>query len=187
MPLLVEIIGSLLTLASVLTAAREQRVTWLFAAGSAILYAYVYWTAGLRVSAEIQAIYLASSIYGLYSWGATDHPAVPIQTGSLPMRLLTVGWIATLTTLLYFLNDGGDYVLYDALLVAAAITAQLLMTRKYISCWWYWIVVNVGYLPLFYLQELWPTLIVYVILLPYTLYGARTWYGKLNRPNTVAT
>ena len=186
LPFLLEIIGALLTLASVLTAAREHRSTWLFAGASALLYAYVYWTAGLRVSAEIQAVYLASSIYGLYHWGAADRPTLPIRAGNLRLRLLTVAWIGALTTLLSWLNPGGDYVLYDAFLVSAAITAQLLMTRKFISCWWYWILVNVGYLPLFYLQELWPTLVIYALLLPYTLWGARTWYAKLNRPPQVA-
>lgn len=180
--LLLEIIGSLLTLASVVTAAREQRVTWFFAAGSALLYAYVYWTAGLRVSAEIQAVYLGTSIYGLYTWGTENRPAVPIQTGNPAFRLLTICWIVALATLLFHVNDGGDYIILDTLLVAAAITAQLLMTRKYVSCWWYWIAVNMGYLPLLYLQELWPTLVVYALLLPYTVYGARSWYAKLNAP-----
>ena len=177
----------MLTLASVYTAAREHRSTWWFAAGSAVVYAYVYWTVGLRVSAEIQVVYLASSVYGLYTWGALAPAAVPIQTGTLRLRLLTLAWIVGLSTLLYYLNDGGAYVHVDAFLVATAITAQLLMTRKYISCWWYWIIVNVGYLPLLYLQALWPTLVVYLILLPYTVYGALSWYGKLSRPNTVVT
>ena len=188
MQLLLEIIGAGLTLASVLTAVREHRATWLFAGGSAVLYAFVYWRAGLPVSAEVQLVYLVSSVYGWLHWGDATGRLRP-RSGSLRLRLVTPAVTLGLAAALYRLNGGataGAAVGYDALLVAAALTAQLLMTRKYISCWWYWLVVNLGYLPLLYGQQLWVTLAVYLVLLPQTVRGARDWYARRTVPSATA-
>ena len=192
-PFLTELLGALLTAASVITAVHERWTTWLFAAGSAVLYAFVYWEAGLHVSAQIQAIYLISSVYGLHAWrtkGGQPGTEERIKRAGPRVRWGIVGAVGGGTAVLYFLNRGSagaEHVLWDALLVMTAITAQLLMTRKYVECWWLWIFVNVGYLPMLYFQGLWFTFGVYILLGYYTLRGARDWYRQLNHHSRVPT
>ena len=191
--LALELTAATLTTASVLTAIRERWTTWLYAAGSALLYLYVYYAAGLHVSAQMQFVYLGLSAYGLYKWrrgekGGKAAGAERVKWASRPVRLAAMGILLGLMGVLYYLNQGSagaEYVLYDAFLVSASVTAQGLMTHKYVECWALWVVVNIGYLPLLFAGELWFTLAVYMFLFYFTVKGAREWYQQLNSVNQV--
>jgi len=182
----VELIGATMTMLNVIYSVLEKWITWIWASLSALFYLYIYWSAGLLASAEIQVIYLLLSIYGLFRWRlktATEVPKEQIKSGNKYFNFLTFLGVLILTALLFFINNSTNsnenLILYDSLLVAAAITAQYLMTKKYISCWILWIFVNIGYLPILYLQGLWISFGLYIFLLFFTFKGAQVWYHKL--------
>ena len=182
--MLIEFIGALMTFLSVISAVKEQRVTWIWAILSAVFYAYIYWSAGLWVSAEVQAVYFGISLYGLVRWrkdAETQRPKEQIKSGTYLTHLVTLLAVGILTTALVYLNHhfkGAKQLVFDSLLVACAIVAQGLMAKKYLACWYLWIMANIGYIVLFVLQELWISLILYVILFYFTLQGFRKWHYK---------
>lgn len=181
---LIELTGASMTYFSVVSAVKEQRVTWLWAILSAVFYAYIYWSAGLWVSAEVQAMYFGISLYGLARWRkdrTTQRPKEQIKSGTYRIHLATVLAIVVLTVALIYFNrhfTGTKWLVFDALLVATAIVAQWLMTKKYLGCWHLWIIVNLGYLVLFILQDLWISLALYLVLFYFTLKGFREWHYR---------
>ncbi len=177
-----------MTYLSVIYAIKEHWLTWVWAILSALFYAYIYYMSGLVVSAEIQILYLAISVLGLLRW--QKHPVSQevkerIKKGSLKLHAASGLAIMILGFGLFYLNfrvNQSLIVFYDSLLVACAIVAQFLMAKKYISCWYLWVFVNVGYLPLFYVQKLYVSLILYIILFYFTILGMSEWHRKL-KPN----
>lgn len=181
---LIELIGASMTYLSVVSAVKEQRVTWLWAILSAAFYAYIYWSAGLWVSAEVQVVYFGISLYGLARWQkdtTTQQPKEQIKSGTYRAHLQTVLAVAVLTSALVYFNrlfKDAEWLIFDATLVATSIVAQWLMAKKYLGCWYLWIIVNLGYLGLFVLQELWISLALYLVLFYFTLKGFREWHYK---------
>ncbi|MEO1050535.1 MAG: nicotinamide riboside transporter PnuC [Bacteroidota bacterium] len=181
----VELVGATMTFLNVIYAVKEKWVTWIWAILSAGFYCYIYWNAGLVVSAEIQVLYFAISIYGLSRWwtkSETQQPKEYIKSSSLVFKLVTISFTLLLAVVLYYINSGIDQaetIVFDAILVSSAIVAQWLTAKKYIFCWYLWIFVNLGYLPLFYIQELWVSLILYSILMYFTYQGFKEWHVKL--------
>lgn len=174
-----------MTFLSVLYALKEVWTTWVWAILGALFYAYIYYTAGLWVSAEIQLLYLGISFYGLARWQENPESRQSkeqIKKGNAKVHSLSGLGIGLLSTGLYCLNapsNGSPLIFYDSVLVASAIVAQYLMVKKYLSCWYLWIFVNVAYLPLFYQQQLYASLGLYVVLFYFTILGTMEWHRKL--------
>lgn len=182
--LLVEFAGAAITFCSVIYAIRERWYSWLFVIAGALLYGFIYWNTGLYISAEIQIMYLALGIFGLLRWRKrteSREAAEQIKKGSLAFHFMTISVVLLLTALLAWLNTSLPHIRFvylDAFLVATAITAQGLTTKKYISSWYGWLIVNIGYLYLFFQQGLWFSLVLYLILFYYTFQGLITWKSR---------
>ena len=185
----IELIGATMTMLSVIYAVSEKWITWIWSSLSALFYLYIYVAAGLYVSAEIQILYLIISLYGLTRWyrkSSDENHKEQIKAGSWLVNFLTATCIVALALILFVLNkdaDGARLVLFDSVLVATAIVAQYLMARKYINCWVLWIIVNIGYLPILYMQELWISFGLYIFLFYFTCKGAIDWHRKLKNIN----
>ena len=182
--LIIELAGASMTFLSVIYAVKERWISWIWAILSALFYAVIYWSAGLIVSAEIQLLYFGIAVVGLARWRkspAVQQPKEIIKKGTPLLWMYTFLAISLLSLLLFWINssiESGDLILYDALLVSSAIVAQALMVKKYLSCWYLWIFVNIGYLPLFFYQKLWVSLVLYVILFYFTWKGFKEWHRK---------
>lgn len=190
--LIIELIGACFTFLSVIYAIKERWISWVFAIASAIFYALIYWSAGLVVSAEIQILYFTISVYGLIRWQInpdTNQPKERIKRGDFYIHILTLAAILLGGIALVLANknfERAELVYYDAALVSTAIVAQWLMSKKYLSCWYLWILVNIGYLPLFYIQGLWISLLLYLVLLYFTIQGTVVWHQKVNEHYSTA-
>ncbi|MEL7121591.1 MAG: nicotinamide riboside transporter PnuC [Bacteroidota bacterium] len=187
---LIEIVGAITVFMSTIYARKEHVITWFWAAAGSILYFIVYWEAELYASAEIQVLYLTLSIYGLIIWmrgkSKDKSKALKIIGVTSAQLIWTSSLILVLTSLLSQINNSSNnwmIVYTDAALVSLAIVAQGLMAKKYFLCWYLWLIVNIGYLPLFAVQQLWVSFLLYVFLFYFTFNGFLTWRNKLNEKN----
>ena len=74
---IIEFVGAAMTFLNVIYAIKERWISWVWAILSAAFYCFIYWDAGLVVSAEIQVLYFIISLYGLSRWwtkSATQQP-----------------------------------------------------------------------------------------------------------------
>ncbi|MEM7552439.1 MAG: nicotinamide riboside transporter PnuC [Bacteroidota bacterium] len=183
----IELAGATMTFLNVIYAIREQWEAWIWAILSACFYGYIYWNSGLVISAEIQVLYFIISIYGLSRWvskSKTRKPKEQIKSSSMFFNIVVLIIVISLAGILYYINSGlgeAETIAFDAMLVSSAIVAQWLTAKKYIFCWYLWIFVNIGYLPLFIIQELWVSLILYTVLFYFTYKGYKEWHYKLKR------
>jgi nicotinamide mononucleotide transporter len=131
-------------------------------------------------------------VYGWYAWlrgGPSRTPLVvtrtPRATAILVASLATVTWLV-----LWFVTSripGVALAPLDAALVAASLSAQFLMTRKYRECWMVWIAADVVYVGMFAWKGLMLTAILYGIFTLLAIKGHRDWTRSFARTSRASS
>ncbi|MCU0513313.1 MAG: nicotinamide riboside transporter PnuC [Anaerolineae bacterium] len=190
----VELIGTLLYLASVWLIARRNMLTWPVGIVSVLLYMVLFYQIRLYADTVEQVYYLLASVYGWWFWrtqsAVSAGAEVPLVVfySARPVVLLSLGIIAagTLAATAFFsqahvlLPDifpaPAAYPFLDALTTVMSFVAMALMARKRTESWIYWIIVDVIGIGLYYAQNVRFIALLYVILLLLALNGLRTWH-----------
>jgi nicotinamide mononucleotide transporter len=147
------------------------------------LYAFVFWEAKLYSDAGLQGFFFAANVAGWLAWSLSKG-----KEGALIVQRLPTGWpiacvAASLLATLgwgWFMasNTDASYPYWDASILVLSIAGQLLMIGRYVENWWWWIVVNLISVGLYLAKGLYPTMLLYVILLAMALFGLIEWDRK---------
>ncbi len=137
------------------------------------LYARLYADSGLQV------VYVALGVAGWWQWsaGRVEGSPRPIRRASLSTWcwLLAAVVVATvgLTLLLRATNDAAPFL--DALTTALSLAAQWLLNMKKLENWYLWAAADVIYVPLYAVQRLDLTALVYAAFLGMCVAGLVSW------------
>ena len=175
-PIEVSAVG--LALAYVILAIYQQRLCWLAAMASALLYIGIFWQVQLYLEAALQLFYIAMAIYGYIIWGNEDSSVVVIQTW--PYRYHAAACLALLLLSLMlggamqaFTDAASPFI--DAGTTVSALLATWMVARKLLENWLYWIAIDLASIGLYLSRDLTLTAVLfggYVIL---ASLGYRTW------------
>lgn len=178
-----EIFGFITGLACVYLVAVNN--IWNFPIGliNAAMFLVLFWHANLFADSSLQVMFLVLNAWGWYVWlrrGPNSDRRPILSDLAKHNGLLTIGLMAftALFTLFfreYLSNHGDAYPLLDALTTGMSISAQILLSLKYIENWVWWIVVDLFYIPLYTAKDLWLTAIVYVCFLGISIGGLILW------------
>ena len=158
---------------------------WNFPVGIAnnLFFLVLFWSARLYADASLQVVYLALAGYGWWVWLRGGERRSNRRMGRAGARtllvLLALSAPATwgLTVLLTRAHDIAPF--WDALTTALSLAAQWLLNAKQIQNWYFWIVADLVYVPLYFVKALDLTGIVYVLFLGMCLVGWRSWRREL--------
>lgn len=182
---LLEILASLLTLASVLLTVHLKKSLYPVGLAATVLFFFVFWQSKLYASAGLQVYFTLVQLYGWWFWtrGANGHEPL---IGNWPWRIVAPWAVAAAVVTaavafaLYRFTDahmpGGDTAI-----LAFSILAQFLLDRKQIKSWYVWGVVDVLSVYVYAAQHLWLTAGLYVILTANVVYGWWMWRRALTR------
>jgi nicotinamide mononucleotide transporter len=95
------------------------------------------------------------------------------QIGWIALALLAIwgwGWFMAL-------NTPASYPWWDASVAMLSVIAQILMTRRYINNWHWWIVVNLISIGLYWQKQLYWFTGLYVLFLGVAIWGLIAWRG----------
>lgn len=187
----IEPIAALLGILSVWYARRENILVFPFGIASVAIYIYICFVARLYANAGINAVYLASNIYGWYMWSRTgdDNQKLQISRNTPTQNILS--WIAVgvIYVVVFFLlrrvNSNDSAYLHswlpwiDASNTAFFLVATLLMAVKKLENWQFWIIGNIVSIPIYASQELYFTAIQYTVFLVLAILGRREWTEKV--------
>ncbi len=172
--------AAIITAVSVYLQARENIWNWPTAIVSVVMYMVVYARSGLYSDAGLQGYFLVTSIYGWYHWqrGGQGHSTLHVSRTSKRVWLwcAVLGaafWIsaATLTSRM----EGASYPYIDAATTTVSLIAQWMITRKLLESWLLWIIVNIVYIPVLLLKDLYPTALLYAVMLVLAIKGFVDW------------
>lgn len=175
-----EVLAALFGLANILLIVR--RSVWNFPAALIMvtLTGVVLWEAKLYSDAGLQAFFFIVNILGWVLWARNRGAAGEIMVD----RLGVVGqvvWIALAMAATYgwglfmALNTDATNPWWDASVAMLSIAAQILMTRRYINNWHWWIVVNILSIGLYWHKQLYVFTGLYVIFLGMAVWGLIEW------------
>ncbi|BAK68034.1 putative transporter [Sphingobium sp. SYK-6] len=158
-----------------------RRSLWNYPAGIAMvtLYFFIFAQARLYSDALLQIFFLVLNAYGWVNWRRAQ------SGGDVPVRwlggrgLAVWGAIALAASLLWGLlmhrQTDAAFPYWDAAVAMLSVTAQLLMARRYIDNWAFWILVDCLAIPLYWMRGLHLTAGLYVVFLALSIAGLIAW------------
>jgi nicotinamide mononucleotide transporter len=159
-----------------------RRSIWNYPFGFAVvtLYFFIFWEYRLYSDALLQVYFFVIQIYGLYVWlnGRAPDGRVIVAYLGVGMFTLCIGatavvWLIVASLMTAYTDAAAPY--WDAAVAALSISAQFLLSRRYLQSWYLWIAVDVLAIGLFYSRGLEPTAALYVIFLGLAITGLIQW------------
>lgn len=176
-----ELIGFILSLATVVLNIRRNHWAWLFAIVASATYGLVFFDARLYGDAGLQAVFIAASVWGWYLWlrpQAATGRTLPVTTlDRTGWAWSLVGWALAFVALAAFLHayTDTDVPRMDGFLTAGSLLGQVLTARKKVESWHTWIVVDVLYVGLYLYKGLHLTALLYAVFVVLAVLGLRAW------------
>jgi nicotinamide mononucleotide transporter len=178
--LFVEAVAALLIIVNVALVAVRSIWNYAFGIAGVLVYAWVFYDARLYSDALLQGFFLAAQFYGWWHWSRSRAGAGEIVVSRLSNRA-RLGWAAGIAVaaaawgmLMHRYTDAAVPWL-DASVAMTSIAAQVLMSRQKIENWWLWMIVNTLSVVMYAWRGLWPTLVLYAVLLGLTVLGLVKW------------
>ena len=165
-----------------------RRSVWNFPFGMVMvaIYSHIFFDNQLYSDAALQIYFFAMQLYGWWYWlkGRTDRGLIKVASiGARRLTLVFAGCgLGTLAlgTLVGQLSDAA-FPYWDGSIAVLSVTAQFLMSRRYIENWVLWILVDVLAVGLFYAKGLYPTAALYTVFLVMATMGLLQWQRAKRR------
>jgi nicotinamide mononucleotide transporter len=180
----IELLGAVLTVICVWLNTHQNIWGWPVGILSIICYIWVFYEVYLLGDFLLNIYFLVLSIYGWYNWLYGKGKAVKLPVTSLSLQQLLAYVIVGSTAAFIFGKILASYTpaslpYWDATTTSFSMLAQWPLARKKIENWLFWIFVNVLYIGIYFVKNLFATSIVYVILLVLAAKGYQQWKSEL--------
>lgn len=185
-----EFFGTIFYLASVWLVARRHMLTWPIGIVSVLLYMALFYQIRLYSDALEQIYYLGASVYGWWYWSKSQtakNTVEDVRFSSSSSVWFTLALTAVLGALVgaamsrahlalpALFPEPASFPYVDALTTVMSFTAMLLLARKRLESWLYWIVVDVLGIWLYSVKGVKLIALLYVILLGLAIKGLVSW------------
>ena len=175
-----ETLAMLLAIGYLLLAMRENSLCWYCAFVSTALYVWIFGDVNLYMESALNVYYMAMALYGWYQWqrGGDEGRGVAIGRWSLRQHLATFGAVLIASAISgYSLSAYTDSRLpyLDSLTTWASVATTLMVARKVLENWLYWLVINSVSIYLYIDRELYQTAGLFVLYLVLSVLGYRRW------------
>ncbi len=180
MPSLLEALSFITGLICVWLTVRQN--IWNFPIGllNVTTFCVVFFQSRLYADAGLQIVYAVLGVMGWYLWlyGGEDRKRLKVSR-TRTWELFTVGasvFVMTICLWQVLQYFGGSASLVDALTTSISLGAQWLLNRKLLENWFFWIIADVIYIPLYVYKDLYLTAVLYGIFLGLAILGLYKWH-----------
>jgi nicotinamide mononucleotide transporter len=146
---------------------------------------------GLLAESGLQVFYMLLAIWGFYSWrkmSELDSRNTPIQRMSLflHIRILVGGVVLSILLGKAMSSLGAALPYWDSLTTTFSILATILIARRFLENWIYWIAIDLLSVGLYASRELYLLSFLFIVYTLLAIYGWRRWQiewtqnGKIN-------
>ncbi|MCX6714233.1 MAG: nicotinamide riboside transporter PnuC [Candidatus Uhrbacteria bacterium] len=158
---------------------KENIWNWPIGIANSAFFLILFWQSSLFADAALQIVYIILGILGWYWWlyGGAKKTELPISKA--PRRewiwlaiLLALGTWAEFAILVHA-HDAAPFL--DALTTAMSLVAQYLLTKKRMENWYIWMSVDVIYVYLYIIKDLYLTAFLYAIFFLMCVRGLVEW------------
>ena len=172
-----EATAAALGIASVWYARRENILVYPTGIVSVLIYVYICFFARLYADAGINSFYFLMSVYGWYNWTrvTSGEATLPISVNTklqqwVGILLTFVSYFVIIGLIWLFNREDTVYMQswvpwVDAFTTSIFLVGMLLMARKKVENWVYWIIGDVVSIPVYYFKDLKFTSFQYIVFL----------------------
>jgi len=177
---MIEIVAVLLGIANIVLIIRRSVWNFPVAIVMVALYFIIFRDAKLYSDAGLQIFFAAINLYGWWSWNRNKDDSGVISVRRLPTTGYAL-WIAGSVIAIWawgaimHAETDASYPYWDASVAMLSITGQILMTRRFVENWHYWIIVNIISIPLYIVKDLHLTAGLYGVFLVLAVAGLVEW------------
>jgi nicotinamide mononucleotide transporter len=184
MPSWVELFGFVTGAACVALLVRQSIWNWPLGIVNNLIFIVLFYRTGLYADVGLQGFYIAISVYGWWSWlhGGRQHGALAVSRVRPFLAGLLALAVAVLTASLAWLlrrYTNSTVPVLDSLITALSLTAQFMMTRKWVENWPVWIVANCISVGLLIYKGLFVASALYLVYQVLCVLGWRAWHRAL--------
>jgi len=170
----------------VILAAKESVWCWPAAFISTLIYTALFWEGQLPMQALLNFYYMGMAVYGFFLWKkqSSDNNSVNISSRSFKFHAtyILAGLVITVIIGFYLASiPETRYPYLDALVMVFSIMTTVLMARKVIENWLYWIVIDSFAIALYWQTGFYVTIVMFLVYLVLAMYGYNNWL-KLKTP-----
>jgi nicotinamide mononucleotide transporter len=195
----VELLGMLFNLAAVWLSAKERISSWYIGLVGVVLYFILFYQIHLYADMTLQVFFFVTNCIGWYQWA---NPKVGLENQSQQLRITTLSPFAhfvvlcsTLFLALFlgrfflhiheyfptYFSGPADFPYADSFVMAGSIVAQVLLMRKKIESWLFWIGVNLLAIFIYTMKGIYLTSVLYLLFLVIALQGFVSWRKSLKQ------
>ncbi len=164
---------------------REHLWNWPIGLANNIFFFVLFLQGRLFADMGLQIVYFGLGVYGWVNWlvGGEQRTVLKISR-TTRTEWLVLAVTIPLTTwglreLLIAVNGAAPF--WDSLTTILSLAAQYLLCRKRFEHWFFWIVADVIYIPLYVSRDLPLTAVLYGVFLVMCLTGLKTWKHSLKK------
>ncbi|MCY4170893.1 MAG: nicotinamide riboside transporter PnuC [Bacteroidetes bacterium] len=159
---------------------RQNILTWPTAIVSSAIFAVVFFDARLYTTMLLQGLFIVISIYGWRAWltggpegGTLLVTRIKLKTSLLLSALLVLGTIGFIYILTSFAES--NHPILESMTTSLSVIASWMAARKLLESWLVWITTDLIYLGLYFVTELYLTLLLYALYLGLATSGYLQW------------
>ena len=183
---LLELTAVVFAIAYLILAVRENILCWFAAGISTVIFLAIFWDVKLYMESGLQVYYLAMAAFGLHQWRQVGDGSTSLQVSMWSMRkhLVALALIAMLTLISgYLLNSGTDAKLpyLDSFTTWASVVTTVMVARKVLENWIYWLVIDSVSIYLYIDRELYFTAILFAVYIVIIFFGWFSWSKNYQR------
>lgn len=190
---LLEVIGTVSGLACVLLTAAENSWCWPVGVVNLVFFFILFYQVQLYSDMLLQVIFMGFTLYGWWKWTHPHSPAEENRRHELRITRLSAAEFIVYLGISAFLTGLWGYGMSrvhewmprwfplpaafpygDAFTTVFSVTASLLLARKKIESWIYWIIIDVTAVVIYYLKG------IHLVALEYVVFGVIAAGGLLN-------
>jgi nicotinamide mononucleotide transporter len=172
----VEIISVFFNLLYIYFAIRQLSIAWIFGVIAALLSIYLFYMTDYFGSALLNLVYAIQGLFGFFQWQYYLKNKMPEFKLSLKSHIVLISAILCIFLVIsLFFSKNSQLTQIDILLSLGSILATFLEIRKDISCWYYWIVLNICFTILYSLQQLYLYGALMLVLGIFSFFALKEW------------
>ncbi len=180
--MLIEILGTLLSLAYLYCSVTQRSALWLLGFASSALYIVVYYESKFYADMTLQVYYLVVSVYGLWHWKwgkqvRSTQAELPVTRtpGRTWAGVTAMGVLLFVAYWMLLRRTDAALPVGDSFTTALSIVATWMLARKYIEYWLIFIVVDAVSAIQYIYKGLYPTAVLFTVYTVMAVVGYRQW------------
>jgi nicotinamide mononucleotide transporter len=173
---LIEVIAVAFSFLSVVYTVNKNIWSWIWGVIGVIFYGILFFQNDLLSNMMLQFIFIGQSIYGIWNWNQnSDSEGLIVNKASNFEISMSLSSTLLLSILLQWIFVNSAYPIMDSTTTALSIVAYYLMSKRKIENWIFWILADIIYIYMFFLQKLYLSSLLYLIFSILCIIGYKRW------------